>query len=345
MELPMKHLFYILLLMFTAASLSADTRIDFLLGDVKIQPQGTASWQNAESGRAVRTGDTMQTGKKSFAVINADGNSIKIQANTKVRFTQDFIDNRQQSSLALFGGSVNCKMDRLKKNNNGYNVNTASSVCAVRGTEFDVAASADGKTILQVTEGTVALSGTKKSVDVSGNQESSVRIGGEPEPVKIVKRQDWEKWADETGSDVRGKEKDIIDGCLVKMQKLDSDIIQLERESAAEKSKSDELKKQSADAKKAGDNEKAMKLAGEAEKIFRSSSSLKNKACYQSSRMELVKSVADNAYNSSEKKNFLDKPYRQINRIYDKYFIKYIKPILDSAKLRQEIMDNKKKKK
>ncbi len=341
----MKQVFYILLFIFTYTSLYAETKIEFMLGDVKIQSQGSAAWQNAVNGRVIRVGDTMQTGKKSFATINADGNSIKIQANTKVKFTQDFIDNRQQSSLALFGGSVNCKMDKLKKNNSSYNVSTASSVCAVRGTEFDVAASSDGKTILQVTDGTVALSGTSKSVDVSKNQESSVKIGGEPEPVKIIKRQDWEKWAEETTGDVKGKEKDIIDGCLVKMQKLDSDIKKLEDESSAEKATSDDLKKQSAEAKKSGDEQKAMNLAGEAEKHFRKSSSLRNIASYQSSRMELVKNVADNAFNSSETKKTVKKSYDLINAIYDRYFVKYIKPILDSAKQRQEIMENQKKKK
>lgn len=325
----MKQIYYIMIIMFTVTSLSAETRIDLILGDVKIQPQGSASWQNAESGRVIRTGETMQTGKKSYAVINADGNSIKIQANTRVKFTQDFINNRQQSSLALFGGSVNCKMDKLKKNNSGYNVNTASSVCAVRGTEFDVATSADGNTILQVADGTVALSGTSKSVDVSKNQESSVRIGGEPEPVKIIKRQDWEKWADETSNDVKGKEKDILAGCLVKMQKLDSDIQQLEREGAAAEKTAAENYKSAMEAKDAKDNKKASEFMTIYQTQHMKAYSSNITAAYQTMRIELVKEVSDNAYNSILNKKSIKKQYNEIVQIRDKHYNKYIKPFLN----------------
>ena len=341
----MKYLFYSTLFVLIFSSLFAENKVEFMMGDVKIQSQASSAWQSVTSGQNVRIGDTIKTGKQSYAMINSDGNSIKIQANTKVKFTQELVNNKPQSSMSLYGGSVNCKMDKLKKTNSSYNVNTAASVCAVRGTEFDVAAGADGKTILQVTDGTVALSGNTKSVDVSKNQESAVKIGGEPEPVKIIKRQDWEKWAEETNSDVKGKEKDIINGCLIKIRKLDSDILQLEKEGAAAKAKSDDLNKQSAEAKNSGDIEKANKLAGDAERTFRISSSLDNKAFYQASRIELVKEVSDNAYNSLENKKPLTKSNDSINKIYDKHFLKYIKPIIDSEKQRQEIRDSKKKKK
>ena len=338
----MRYIFLTAALIFSAGNLFAANTVDMMFGDVKSQSQGSNLWQKVSQGQTVRLGDTILTGVQSFAVIDTGGNKIKVQPNTKVKFTQDMINDRQQSSLSLFSGSVNCKMDKLKKGNSSFSVNTASSVCAVRGTEFDVASGADGNTVLQVTDGLVALSGMTKSVDVGKDQESSVKIGGEPEPVKIVKRQDWEKWANEAGNDVKGKEKDIMEGCLAKTEKLDSDITQLENERAAAKKRSDDLKIQAEEAKKAGDKDRAMKLAVDAERSRVISASLNNKAFYQASRIELVKGVADNAYNSSEDKATVQKSYDRINSIYDKYFIKYIKPILDSEKLRQEIRDKKK---
>ncbi|HEY1406917.1 MAG TPA: FecR domain-containing protein, partial [Spirochaetota bacterium] len=245
---------------------------------------------------------------------------------------------------SVFVGSVNCKMDKLKKNNEGYNVNTPSSVCAVRGTEFDVATGADGKTVLQVTEGTVSLEGMSQSVLVAKNQESAVAIGGEPEPVKIIKRKDWEKWANESSSDVKGKESSIIEGCLAKAQKLDSDIQQLERKGDESREKSIELFKQAQEAKAAGDNDKATKLSGDAERERITYASQTTVAFYQASRIELVKSVADNAYTSAESKESLQENYDLISGIYLKYFNKYIKPIIDAAKVRQEAAEKRKKK-
>jgi hypothetical protein len=341
----MKFIILILSVILTGTYLSAENRFEMLVGDVRILSPGSKTWHKSVSGQKVSTGDTIQTGTKSFAMINADGNSIKINANTKVKFAQDIISGKPQSALSLFNGSINCKIDKLKKNKSGFNVNTASSTCAVRGTDFDVAAGADGKTILQVTDGIVELSGTSKTVAVLKNQESSVKIGGEPEPVKIIKRQDWEKWAEEISNEIKGKEKTIITGCLVKIEKLDMDITQLENESAAAKKISGELKLKSEDAKKIGDSENAVKFAGEAEKSYRLSTSLHVKAFYQASRIELVKNISDNAFDSSEEKSSIDKLNKRINEIYNKHYIKYIKPIHDSEKLRQEVKDKKKIKK
>jgi len=340
----MKYLLALVSIIFAATNLFADNTISTIVGDVKFQSQGSSDWQNAKNGQKIKIGDTIQTGSGSFAEVDANENTIKIQPKTKVKFTTDMIDNRQQNSLSLFTGSVNCKMDKLKKGKDGYNVNTPSSVCAVRGTEFDVAASADGRTVLQVADGTVELGGLSKSVSVAKNQESAVNMGGEPEPVKIIKRQDWEKWANETSSDVKGKEAAIIAGCLAKIEKLDKDIQQLERQSAEAMAKYNDLAKQYQVEKNAGNDDKAKTIAQNAESSRRYSGSLITMASYQASRIELVKDVADNAYNSSTNKSLIQTSYDRIQQIFDKHFIKYIKPIIESAKLLQEARDNKKTK-
>ena len=285
----MKYFIVCFVIVIFSADLFASSSVVMMMGDVQIQVLGSTLWQKVKNGQKINFGDTLQTGAMSFAEIETNQNRIRIQPKTKVRFSQEVVDGKPQGSLSLFTGSVNCKMDKLKKNNEGYNVNTPSSVCSVRGTEFDVAASAEGKTVLQVTDGTVAFSGMSKSVDVAKNQESAVTIGGEPEPVKIIKKQDWEKWANESSNDVRGKESDIISGCRAKIEKLDSDIQQLEKQSAEAKVKSDDLKKQAVAAKDSGDMEKAKQLAGEAQRNFSKSTSMDSMAYYQASRIDLIK--------------------------------------------------------
>jgi hypothetical protein len=339
----MKYLFLAGFLLISV-NLFADTTVANMLGDVKFQSQGSSTWQNVKNGQRINIGDTIQTGAKSFAEINTNDNIIRIQPKTKVRFTQEMVNNKPQGSMSLFAGSVNCKMDKLKKSGDGYKVNTPSSVCGVRGTEFDVATSADGKTVLQVTEGTVALEGMSKAVLVAKNQESAVAIGGEPEPVKIIKRKDWEKWANESSSDVRGKEKAILDGCLLKIQKLDSDIAQLEKERDVAKAKSDDLFAKAKSARDAGDNDTATKLAIEGEKNFQLFMSSNRIAFYQASRIELVKEVADNVYKSFENKSLITETYNSINEIYTRYFERYIQPIIETTRKRQELLDKRKKK-
>ena len=103
------------------------------------------------------------------------------------------------------------------------------------------------------------------------------------------------------------------------------------------------MQKQADAAKKAGDEKEWTGLAGDAERSRRLSSSLTNRAYYQASRIELVKTVADNAYQSASEKSSVKEQYETINGIYTKYYNKYIKPILESEQQRQEIRDRKKK--
>jgi len=316
------------LMLLTFTSLYAGSRVQFFIGDVKHQTPGSSAWGKISNNQILRTGDTIITGKKSQVMIDSDGNMIKILPETKVRITQDMINDRQQSSLALFKGVVNCKINKLGKKNPGYNVNTAATTCAVRGTDFDVYAGADGKTILQVTDASVALSGNTKTIDVQKDYESSVSVGGEPEPVRIIKRRDWEKWAEETKSDVAGREKDIIKGCLTKVKKLDEDIIRLEKDGAEAKLKADEYHKLAKEAKEANDKNKASEYISiyQKEKLKAYSSNIK--ASYQTTRIDLVKDVSDNAYNSIKNKNNIQKEYDLIIQIREKHYNKYIKPFI-----------------
>lgn len=327
----MKYLISAVMLL-SFSTLYAGSRVQFFIGDVKYQSQGSSAWEKVTNNQNLRTGDTVITGKKSQVMIDSDGNIIKIQPETKVRITQDMINDRQQSSIALFSGAVNCNINKLGKKNHGYNVNTAATTCAVRGTEFDVYAGTDGKTILQVTDGTVALSGSTKTIDVQKDYESSVSVGGEPEPVKIIKRRDWEKWAEETTGDVTGREKDIINGCLTKVMKLDGDIIRLEKEGAEARSKADEYYKLAKEAKEANDKNKASEYITiyQKEKLRAYSSNIK--ASYQTTRIDLVKEVSDNAFNSIKNKKNIQKEYDLILQVREKHYNKYIKPFIKNKK-------------
>ena len=326
-----------------AVPIYAGTVVSMTVGNVKILPQGAAEWQAARSGFAVRSGDTIKTGDSSFAELSSDGTIIRVQPSSTVKLGQTLVQDKPQGSLSLFFGSVRCMMKKLRKSGGGYHITTASSVCAVRGTEFDVFASADGNTLLQVTEGAVSFEGLSDSVLVAANQESSAAIGKNPEPVKVIRKQEWKTWADRASSSVKGNEPAIIEGCLAKMKKLDADIAQLESERKTASQDADELFKKSRQARGEGKKKEADNFAGEAERRHTVASSKQSMAFYQASRMDLVLNVADNAYASADDKNAVTKSYSEIQSIHSRHFETYIKPILDAAAKRQEIRNRKKK--
>lgn len=335
--------FAIFVFLLMSVQLYAATSVQMSVGSVRLLPLGSSSWRDLRSGDAVKTGDTIQTGTGSFAEISADGSIIRVQPKTTVKLGQNLVQGKPEGFLSLFIGSVSCKMQKLRKSGSGYRVSTPSSVCAIRGTQFDVAASADGGTVLQVTEGAVSFEGLSDSVLVSANQESSAAIGKNPEPVRILKKKNWKEWADSASSSVKGKEREIIDGCLQKMKKLDADILQLENEKTDLDAASANLFAESKKARDAGNAKEADRIAGEAERKHTAASSMLSMAFYQASRIELVMSVAANAYDSADDKKTIKKPFEEIRSIHSSRFGKYIKPILDSAAKRQEILDRRKK--
>ena len=328
--------------MFVPFVLSAEMKIDFLVGDVFIKPRGLSS-AKAQRGQIVNPGDSIETGAKSMAVISTDGNKITVREKTKVMLSESTDSAGKYGSLSVFAGNVNCKMNKLKKKGGQYEVNSASAVAAVRGTEFDVSVADNGATLLNVNEGSVVLTGIEKSVIVAANQESTVPLGYDPTEVKIQKKRDWKLWAEENKI-APGREKEVVNGALIRAKKLDADIVFLEEEIEKKTLEKDEFLKYANAAAKSGNMKLRDDYYAKSHEAKRQAYSSKLKASYQADKIALVKSVADGVLVWAEDKNPLSEDVSAIAVIYEKHYKKYIKPVEDEAEMRQKIIDKRRKK-
>ncbi|MBP7901584.1 MAG: FecR domain-containing protein [Spirochaetes bacterium] len=322
--------------------LSAEMKIDFLVGDVFVRPRGLSS-AKAGRGQIVNPGDTIEAGKKSMAVISTGGNKITVREKTKVMLSENTDSAGKYGSLSVFAGNVNCKMDKLKKSGGRYDVNSASAVAAVRGTEFDVSVAENGATLLNVNEGSVLLTGIEKSVIVASNQESTVPLGYDPTEVKIQKKRDWTIWAEENKI-ANGKEKEVVEGALIRAKKLDADIVFLEAEIEKKTIEKEEYLKYAKAAAAKGDKRLRDEYFSKAHDAKRLAYSSKLKASYQADKIALVKNVSDGVYTWAEEKSLLQEDVSAITVIYEKHYIKYIKPVEDEAQMRQKILEKRRKK-
>ncbi|HQE60223.1 MAG TPA: FecR family protein [Spirochaetota bacterium] len=334
--------FIIFAVMLVPCLLSAEMKIDFLVGDVFIKPRGLSS-AKARRGQVVNPGDSIETGAKSMAVISTDGNKITVREKTKVMLSESTDSAGKYGSLSVFAGNVNCKMNKLKKNGGQYEVNSASAVAAVRGTEFDVSVADTGATLLNVDEGSVVLTGIEKSVIVAANQESSVPLGYDPTEVKIQKKRDWKLWVEENKI-APGREKEVVSGALIRAKKLDADIVFLEEEMEKKTLEKDEFLKYAKAAAKNGNMKLRDEYFAKSHEAKRQAYSAKLKASYQADKIALVKNVADGVFVWAEDNSSLKEDVSAIAVIYEKHYKKYIKPVEDEAEMRQKIIDKRRKK-
>ncbi len=132
-----------LALVSTAALAAKLGRINDLSGSVSIV-SNNGDERNAREGNKLRTGDTVETGSESHAVLNfADGHLIVLQSNTAFLIEDyQFAKKRSRSSNIIFsllkGGLRSITGQIAKYRHSAFKLKVASLTLGVRGTDFAV---------------------------------------------------------------------------------------------------------------------------------------------------------------------------------------------------------------
>lgn len=121
-------------------------------GWVEYKKEGSSTWKRISSRSRViiKEGDRIRTKRASTVQIYMDDGS-KIQLSPRSSFKLN-TENKKETSLGLFFGRIR---SWVKKRTKRFEVRTPSAVCAVRGTDFTVAADAYGNTRVEVYSGGV----------------------------------------------------------------------------------------------------------------------------------------------------------------------------------------------
>lgn len=323
----------------------AAVKVKFFVGDATCKTLGSEEWTKVTMNQTLQNGDTVKTGAKAYVSLDLDGNIMKIEENSSVVVSQDVDGDEKVDSLDMHYGNLQLKMNKLKKSNSGFKVNTVASVAAVRGTEFTVLTGYNGDTILQVTKGKVEMTGKTKSLMVEANQQTSVPFGGDPEAIETLKTVEWESWQAESQKKLKGNEHNILLECLSKMQSLEKDIKDFETIRESKLSEKEAFDKKAQEAKSAGDNDTFKENASNAFKSLRQANFSLFRIYVKASRMEMVKEMTERSYRSVDKEDLtpeINETYTKIYEIYNTYYSKYIKETIEA---RQKIEERRKNKK
>lgn len=205
-----------LLLIFIALPgvvLAEEAKILSMSGEVEVRPTREGIWIPAKDGMEIAEGGAVRTGAKGGAVV-------LMPNKTKVWFRKSTtleIEQRQTlaSRLMLVFGKVKVRVPHLMRKEK-FEVRTPVAVCAVRGTEFTMGATDDGKMDLQVLFGEVKLKFTippqKGSAEFNipqGQGLSTAEAGKAVTPVLLTaknERDAMENWNPGLKPDERQKE-------------------------------------------------------------------------------------------------------------------------------------------
>lgn len=138
--------------------------ITFVKGIVEVKRAGTDEWIRARRNMPLNPGDTVRTGKNSYAdlgcssgeftqatgsdiqlrpysTITVPDETLKVEKKSKVRV---FVDDAVRNVYALFGKEE-------------FEVETPSAVCGIRGTDFIVDVDEEGNTALLLVDGSITV--------------------------------------------------------------------------------------------------------------------------------------------------------------------------------------------
>ncbi len=211
-----------LLLALPGIILAGEARIISMSGEVEVRPTREGQWIPAKADMEIAEGGALRTGAQGAAVL-------LMPNKTKVWFkgTSSLeIEQRQTmaSRLMLVFGKIKVRVPHLMRKER-FEVRTPAAVCAVRGTEFTLGATEDGKMDMQVLFGEVKLrfmvppqKGSAEFSIPQGQGLNSPEGGNAAKPVLLtakLEREALENWnpglsADERQKDLQQKETDRV---------------------------------------------------------------------------------------------------------------------------------------
>jgi len=160
------------------------TMLSISQGEVLIKKAGTTTWVKAQVGTTLEAGDAIKTATDSWAVITFfEGSTIELEPGTEVGINELNIDATTGSThigLAQQVGRTVSRVQKLTDSASSYEVETPTSVGAVRGSTMYVDVLEDGTTIVGNEEGDIRVTSHGKEIQIPPGQQSKVEKGKPP---------------------------------------------------------------------------------------------------------------------------------------------------------------------
>ncbi len=164
-------------------------QVSFYMGDVKIIRQGKAV--RITTGIQLQSGDIIKTGSNGMVeIVYSDNSKVIVREKSTVRIGSPSLKKSENPALIL--GSVTGKSQKIA--HGSHKIYGTSAVCAVRGTEFDVAVAENGDSRVEVKEGVVEVSNPDGEVSLQKGERAEAVVSEKPEKDS---KQELAQWLEE----------------------------------------------------------------------------------------------------------------------------------------------------
>jgi hypothetical protein len=168
----------------------ADGLVSFVKGIADVQPQGSKEWKPLSMNDRVKEGSKIRTDDQSAVEITfEDGNSFLQSSGTTIGLStaRKTKANLARYKLFLDIGKTITKIKSATGRESRFEIETPSSVCAVRGTVFRTSVDADDATRSEVLQGIVDVAAMNHKVKVNEGEGTLVNKGEPPlSPKKLL---------------------------------------------------------------------------------------------------------------------------------------------------------------
>jgi hypothetical protein len=158
-------------------------RLDQVEGSVDVWPAGSDAWRPASASERVPAGSRIRTGPRSAAVlVFFDGSTTELEAETEIAVIE-MSSPRGNNRVILLEQALGQTYSRVQQSpdhESRFEIETPTTLVAVRGTEFSTAVEMNGTTHVAVTEGTVEVTAQETTVVVLVGQKTAVHPGQIP---------------------------------------------------------------------------------------------------------------------------------------------------------------------
>ncbi|MBI5773419.1 MAG: FecR domain-containing protein [Verrucomicrobia bacterium] len=161
-------------------------------GKVEVAEKGTEAWKPARLKQPLVYGDRVRTGAKSRAIIQLESRLLFRMNELTLVEIQPQKQASEKPTLDVARGAIYF-FSRSKPDT--MHLRTPVATGAIRGTEFNVTVADDGKTVLTLLEGEVALTNALGAVELKPGEQGTVQAGQAPAKSPVLDAAAIIQWA------------------------------------------------------------------------------------------------------------------------------------------------------
>jgi tetratricopeptide (TPR) repeat protein len=163
-------------------------------GKVEVSLAGTDVWKPAQVNQVLGLGDRLRAGENSRALVRCGWSQFgyRLDAGTLIEINPPAPEKKSKSTLNLEQGA-SYFFGRGKSQEIDLRTRTATG--AIRGTEFNVEVTEDGRTILTMIEGEVILGNELGQITLTNGEQGMVMAGQMPTKTAVIHVMNIIQWA------------------------------------------------------------------------------------------------------------------------------------------------------